>query len=393
MKKKWCFILLLGVILALSACAAAEEARDMIRECKLKATVYPSQLYRLYKEGYDTYWTGTGGMLTVTLPEGKECSGISFSFKGAAVPLIAEAQDENGEWRKIGEYREPYLNGSIPFTVKNSFRLRAENEQAELRLNKLQVWVGGGLPDVQQWTDLTEEADMMLIVTHPDDDLIWFGGLLPLYAGQLGKKVQVVYIVGEPSDQRKNELLDGLWACGVKYYPVIGSFRDLLNDHESVVVKRFGGEDAVPTFLTGLIRQYRPKVVVTQDIRGEYGHMQHIVSVKAVIRTVTELAGDPAYDAPSAERYGTFTPMKLYLHAYPENEIQMDWTQPLSAFGGETGEKVAARALRMHISQRAAQYHVKMTGRLDSQRFGLYFTTVGADEACNDLFEHIPAQD
>ena len=34
---------------------------------------------------------------------------------------------------------------------------------------------------------------MLQIVTHPDDDLIWFGGLLPLYAGERGMNVLVAY--------------------------------------------------------------------------------------------------------------------------------------------------------------------------------------------------------
>lgn len=389
MKKRFVFALLLAAALLLIASASAEEAKDLFRECKVKATVNPGQVYRLPNEGYNTYWDGTGGALNVTLPEGKLCQGVSFSFKRSATPLIAETQDENGEWRRIGEYREDHLNGYIPLNVENSFRIRAEDEQARLWLSRVMIWGEGELTAAQQWQDMQGEADMMLIVIHPDDDLIWFGGLLPTYVGQQGKKALVVYVVGEPSDQRKNELLDGLWTCGVRDYPVIGPFKDLRNDHESVIVKRWGGEDAVPAFLTGLIRRYRPKVVVTQDIKGEYGHMQHIAGVKAVIRTVTELTGDPEFDAESAEQYGVFTPQKLYLHAYRENEVVMDWTQPLAAFGGQTGEKIAAKALRQHISQRASNYRVYMSGKFDSQRLGLYFTTVGPDEKKNDIFEHV----
>ncbi len=34
-----------------------------------------------------------------------------------------------------------------------------------------------------------EKVDMILIAGHPDDELLWFGGLLPYYAGELKKSV------------------------------------------------------------------------------------------------------------------------------------------------------------------------------------------------------------
>ncbi|MBQ8080714.1 MAG: PIG-L family deacetylase [Clostridia bacterium] len=62
---------------------------------------------------------------------------------------------------------------------------------------------------------------MLLLSAHPDDELLWFGGTLPTYAGERGKQVQLVYLAHGDA-RRKNELLDGLWTCGVHAYPVIG---------------------------------------------------------------------------------------------------------------------------------------------------------------------------
>ena len=36
-----------------------------------------------------------------------------------------------------------------------------------------------------------EDADMLLLPTHADDEHLWFGGTMPYYAGELGYKVQV----------------------------------------------------------------------------------------------------------------------------------------------------------------------------------------------------------
>lgn len=372
----------------------AEQAKDLFPNCKLKASVDKERVRRMGMDDFSKYWEATGGTLTVTLPEGETCQGISLSFKKETSPLVAEVMDEDGTWRTIGTYDEAHLHGYMPLeglNGQNSFRIRVVDKKKTTKIARMNIWSAGELPrdEVQHWQDMDGEADLMLIVTHPDDDLIWFGGLLPTYAGEQGKKVIVVYIVGEPSDQRKNELLDGLWICGVKDYPVIGPFRDLGTKNEAAVVRAWGGEDAVPTFLTRLIRQYRPKVVVAQDESGEYGHKQHVAGVKAVVRSVTELAGDQTFDEASAQDFGVWTPKKLYLHMYRENELKMDWTQPLQAFGGETGESVSARAFKRHISQRKTHYHIYMSGRYDSQRLGLFFSTVGLDEAKNDLFEHI----
>lgn len=66
---------------------------------------------------------------------------------------------------------------------------------------------------------------MMLVVAHPDDDLLWFGGLLPYYAGEKGLRVQVVYLA-PTSTSRRTELLAALWECGVTAYPTFLGFHD-----------------------------------------------------------------------------------------------------------------------------------------------------------------------
>ena len=87
-----------------------------------------------------------------------------------------------------------------------------------------------------------------------------------------------------------------------------------------------------------------------------------------------------------------FSPSKLYLHRWRENEIVFDWSQPLSAFGGRSGFDVADEAFKKHVSQKKTHYHVYRNGTYDSQRMGLYWSAVGPDEAKNDIFEHVVQQ-
>lgn len=92
-------------------------------------------------------------------------------------------------------------------------------------ISELSVFGPGEVPgEVQRWEIPGGKMDMMLIVAHPDDELIWFGGTIPCYAGQLGKKLLNVYMTCG-ADYRRTELLNGLWHCGQRIYPIIGRFR------------------------------------------------------------------------------------------------------------------------------------------------------------------------
>ncbi len=390
MKHSFFLLAVLVAVILFCPSFAKEQAVELTPDCSFSADADAEHITRSADGRYDRYWNGTGGALEVTLPSGASCQGISLSFFGTAVPLAVETQNEAGEWTEIARYTDSFLNAYIPFKASGTFRLRAVAEGDEYKISALSVWGEGTLPDsVQRWEHLNENADLMLIVTHPDDDLVWFGGLLPTYAGEYGKKCMVVYLVGEPSAQRKNELLDGLWTCGIRYYPEIGPFYDLNVKSVELAKSKWGGEDAAPTYIVRQLRHYKPLVVVSQDIKGEYGHCQHLAAVEAVIRSVTELSHDAAFDPASAEAYGTYAPQKLYLHRLRKNEITFDWTQPLSAFDGRTGQEVAAEAFKKHVSQQKTHYHIYMGGSYDSQRYGLYYSTVGLDEAKNDLFEHV----
>lgn len=138
------------------------------------------------------------------------------------------------------------------------------------------------------------------------------------------------------------------------------------------------------------IRRYRPEVIVTHDIKGEYGHEQHLVVADAT-PTAVRLAADEAYDPESVSQYGAWQVKKLYLHLGDAPTTQLDWSQPLSAFGGDTGMEIASRAFELHVSQaKNARWKVAEKGdRYDSTLYTLVFSTVGEDAAGNDFFEHI----
>ena len=277
---------------------------------------------------------------------------------------------------------------NIPLGVTGALRLTAQNSADPFRISSLQLYEENeDISEAPVWEEPEAPVDLLLIAAHPDDELIWFGGLLPYYAGERGMKVLVASATALTEGSRQNELLAGLSVCRVRLYPEMGSFNDFQVKSIKAVEKRWG-EGAAEAWCVSMIRRYRPRVVVTHDIRGESGHYQHQLLSNAVIRAVTELSADPSFDPESAEKYGTYVPQKLYIHRYRQNEIFMDWTQPLGHFGGESGASVARRAFDRHVSQYRTHYRIYTNGPMDSRYLGLYYSSVGEDRLKNDLFEN-----
>ncbi len=270
----------------------------------------------------------------------------------------------------------------------------------------------GELPDwVQIWQPPCEEADLLLISSHSDDEQLFFAGILPLYAGELGYTVQVAYVVqhfqlyNEQIHNRPHEQLNGLWAVGVTHYPVMSDFPDLYSTtlEDAVSVFRSVGvtEEDFSAYITECIRRFKPLVVVTHDINGEYSHGTHIYCTKT-LRDVLLISDDPTVHPESAERYGTWTPEKVYLHLYPENPIVLDLDVPLSAFDGKTAFEMTQHGFSYHKSQHWTWFYKWIYGTADAPitkatevkgyspcHYGLYYTSVGSDTVGGDFFENI----
>ncbi len=141
--------------------------------------------------------------------------------------------------------------------------------------------------------------------------------------------------------------------------------------------------------IAALYRQYRPKVVVLHDLQGEYGHGAHRALSDCGMAAVA-VAADPEQQEETMLAWGVWDVPKVYVHLWPENQIRMDWNQPLRAFGGRTAFEVAEAGFACHVSQVAKGYwSMQEGGPYDNSLFGLYHTAVGQDVRKNDLFEHI----
>ena len=262
----------------------------------------------------------------------------------------------------------------------------------ESTLCDVSAYAKGALPDsVQDWNAPYDDCDMLLLPTHADDEHIFFGGIMPYYAGEKGMKVQVAYLTnhwGEP--YRPHELLNGLWEVGIRAYPIISEFPDYYSkalEH----AKTLYDTNEMLAYEVELLRRFKPEVVVDHDINGEYGHGVHMLNTW-LLQQAVEQSGDAQYFPESAQKYGTFDVQKTYLHLYPENELIMDADTPLQAFGGKTAYEMAVAGFAKHESQQK-WFSVEKSGKYDCRKFGLYRTTVGPDSGIGDFFENVTFSD
>ncbi len=342
-------------------------------------------------KNYKTRWTsgrGKNAYLEVSLPGDSPCGTVYVQWYETPLPFRIMTE-ENGEWVTLCEKTECYYNAALTLPEPQSrFRIcPAEGCTEQMVICEIHFYAPGEAPaEVQFWQPTCEKADLMLLACHPDDEVLWFGGALPTYAGEQKKDVLVcVMVLTMP--YRRCELLDCLWTCGVRTYPLWGGQAD---KYSSSLRKQYTmwNETRLLKKVAVWYRRYKPDVVLTHDIRGEYGHGGHRVCADLCIKALAK-AADPRYDPESAREWGVWDVPKLYIHLYDQGEIVMPWDTPLDAFDGRTGYEVAVEAFKCHISQQNTDYAVRNYGSCDCTCFGLYRSLVGDDVEKNDFFEHI----
>ena len=362
-------------------------------------------------DGNERSYTATesGGSVTVTR-EG----GISFLYivfdripeSWTLTDLSNGVQAACGENSFLHEYVDVSSKlGNAPETVRLDF-------PAGTSIDEIYAFGEGVVPDwVQRWSPPCEQADFLLLSSHADDEQLFFAGVLPIYAGERGLNVQVVYLVNHflnttgSARLRPHEQLDGLWTVGVRNYPVMSDFPDLYSESLEgalAAYRAYGFEyDDFTQYITGILRRFKPLVVVSHDVNGEYGHGTHRLCAAALMDSVV-LAADESNFPESAGLYGTWETEKTYLHLYPENPLTLDLDSPLSSFDGKTAFEVAQDGFAKHVSQHWTWFYGWIYGK-DGQTitraadiktyspcfYGLYSTSVGYDTAGGDFMENV----
>lgn len=410
MKRILSVLICLSVLLSCLPCLPvhAEEAVEAPAEniCSYEAiTDYSGfkSLVHLFDDK-DHWGSPSSANATLTLESEKGIASLYIIFYKAQKYYTVTDNTTGTSYTREDPFLHDFLDlkaafGSIPTSITITFG------PDDLIINELYAFTDGKIPDfVQRWKLPNEgDTDLLLFSAHGDDEHLFFAGVLPYYAGEMGYQVQVVYLTDHHNNvgpTRLREMLDGLWATGVTTYPIWGTYPDFMQKELSTTYMQYKRNNITREDLIGFvmdnIRRFKPKVVVTHDFNGEYGHGQHMV-LADVTTAAVEISMDPNQYPESAEKYGTWDVPKTYIHLYKENPIVMDWDQPLEAFGGKTAFYVSIyEAFQMHKSQVPDfESYYRGCGKATEIPknspiyYGLYRSTVGADVEKNDFFENV----
>ena len=317
--------------------------------------------------------SGKGSQITVTAKDGSPIGAIYVKWNKAVSPYTLITDTEEISCGTYGFLHEFIALDNPSQSV--TFSLPAENPMG---IYEIRLFSDNNVPeDVQIWEPVCERPDILLISSHADDEILFMGGIIPTYVPQ-GARVQVAYMTEfwSTSPVREHEKLDGLWADGLRTYPICGNFKDVYVDDLADAEKRYD-LDALTAFVVECIDRFEPQIVVTHDFNGEYGHGFHQITAKAVAQALEQAS----FDVP-----------KAYFHLYSENKIRMDLNIPIEAMGGKTALEIAKAAYLQHKSQQWCWFYVSDTYKYSCAEFGLYKTTVGPDEN-NSMLEHLVLRD
>lgn len=336
---------------------------------------------------YTTTWFDEGARITISSDEAID--GVYIKWESIPNPWTLQAGDASisaGQYGFLHEYVK---------AAKGTTSVTIQIPSGGAEIAEVYAFSEGTLPDyVQQWQPPYDRADLLVFTAHSDDEVLYMGPSIVNLTHDNKARVQVAYM----SDQyltepfRNHELLDGLWEMGVTHYPQLGRFWDLYSESLEEAQEHNDLEE-VKAFVVETIRRFKPQIVVTHDLNGEYGHGMHRMIAKAVADTAA-LTGDASQYADSAQKYGAWDVPKTYLHLYGENQIVLPTRESLSDFGGRTVLQVCKDAFEKHGSQQGPTFWVDDGYDDDGNpngyqyscaEYGLFRTTVGADTGSSML--------
>lgn len=158
------------------------------------------------------------------------------------------------------------LNGftlffSVPFIfviLFNNFNYK-KNNRIESKMNKLNL----------------SDVNNIMIVAHPDDELLWGGSQL------ISEKYLVVCVTCGVDKKRETEFIDVMNKLDAPYINL--SYPDLTNGKKDNWSNSY---DLIKKDIDEIIKYKKMDRVVTHNPDGEYGHIHH----KLVSKIVTEVA-------------------------------------------------------------------------------------------------------
>ena len=217
-------------------------------------------------------------------------------------------------------------------------------------------------------------TDLMLVVAHPGDEYLYFGGIVPYYAGECGYTLTVVYLTSRDETQRA-EAAAGLAALGVDAPPVFGAFPDVYADTLENA-KKYWKEADVTEFIRDQIETHRPAVVVTHDANGEYGSGMHRLAAACTVGAVKKAAK-------------AWQVSRVYQHLADGTPVVIDRAAPLIRYQGMTALAIDRLGYESYSEQYRYRITIEDTG-YTAPSYGVVYTASGErTQADNDLFSGV----
>ncbi|MBR6513690.1 MAG: PIG-L family deacetylase [Clostridia bacterium] len=412
MKKSiWLFIIISLLAVFMGVTVFCEEAQQL--DCQVADTNF-TDTAALFDSNRQSYIT-VDSEATLTIKAGKNIEHLYIEFD-----LMPEGWEiVNPVSKKSYTVDDGFLHQYVNISeamggAMSSFTLTFPRGTS---IADIYFFSEGELPSwVQTWSVPCDKADIMLVSAHSDDEHLFFAGVLPYYAIERQLQVQVVYSVqhfsvnDDRNHVRPHEQLDGLWTVGVRSYPVMTDFPDVYSESTNrntaftQAEAAFGAHgityDDFCSYLTECIRRFKPLVVITHGLDGEYGHGTHVLCASAVTEAIGYAADAEKYPE-SYEKYGSWQVEKTYLHQYEENKITMDWDTPYDSLGGKTPFQVTQDGFRRHQSQHWCWFYNWLYGNngwitkatqithYSPCDYGLYDSRVGQDVTGGDFMENV----
>ncbi len=277
-----------------------------------------------------------------------------------------------------------------------------------------------------------DKAVLMVIHAHPDDEGIFFGGVLPYYTQV--RQVPTVLVdmtmgwLNSDGSQtgnsltRQAELREVAWRYGLRSEPVFSFFQqtnwqmpiseswdrwaNYVTDHDDIAV----GQQLASRFLAKQIRLYKPDVIATHDFGGEYGHPDHKALAYATAAAWDLAAGNSATIDDGVTPPVTISAdgivgdhwqaKKLYIHNYGQNQLFHDYWEEIiidttgNGIADQTPRQVANYAMQGYTSQGAPKVATVYDAMANSgsswdsypsEWWGLYATVVGPDSISREF--------
>lgn len=277
-----------------------------------------------------------------------------------------------------------------------------------------------------------EDVWLMVVHAHPDDEGIFFGGVLPYYSQVLRLPTLLVNMTTgwlnadgsqtTDSETREAELREAAVRYGLEGEPVFALFQqtnwnvsidqswDRWADHVTDGDDIDEGKRRSSRRLAELIRAHRPEVIAAHDFGGEYGHPDHKATAHAAQAawhlaagreaTIDDGVTPPTLVMPDGLVGEPWEASKVYIHGHGENPLFHEhWeTVSIDATGDGTPDatprQVANHALDAHVSQGqpkvATVFDPIANGgnswdAYPSEWWGLLASTVGPDDIAPDF--------